>query len=227
MKNTRLSIIVIITSTLLLQSCFEIRETVRLRNNGSGSFSIAVDLSNVRHMMESFAGTDNPAESSPYKNMEKQFSITSKKLEGVNGISNIQLHSQKGGYLVMSSFDFASIEALNAGMNIVYENDDDAAEAPDYYKLGRRKFERTTAHNFMDLVKSELNSGQAKTGGMDLSLLFSDVVYVNKIIFDDKTVRKVRAGYADISDNGSAIVNRYYIFRDDKEQSLEFKVRVR
>jgi hypothetical protein len=177
--------------------------------------------------MESFAGTDNPAESSPYKNMEKQFAITSKKLEGVSGISNILLHSEKSGYLIKTTFDFTSIDALNAGMNIVYDNEEETAEIPEYYKIGRRKFERTASHNFMDLVKSELNTGQEKTGGMDLSLLFSDVVYINKIIFDDKTVRKVRSGYAEIADNSSSVVNRYYIFRDEKEQSLEFKVRIR
>ncbi|MEX0986029.1 MAG: hypothetical protein WD052_01040 [Bacteroidales bacterium] len=225
--NNRIIIVIVFLSSLMLQSCFEIREIVKFNKDGSGTFTMTIDMSEVKQMLAGFGGSEEIESSSPFQNMETESAATMKRLRETDGLSNINFISENDGYVIITSFDFSDIDALNRGMDVVYDNESEYEGTPDYYKFRRRKFERTSSHNFLDKVKKEFTTEDMATEGMDLSALFADVVYVNKIIFEGKKIKKVRSGHPELSENGSMATNRYLIFNEENEQSLDFKLRVK
>jgi hypothetical protein len=223
----KIGVLLIMAAALSLQSCFEIREVVTFREDGSGSFRLSIDLSQVKQMMQGFGQQENSEEGSPFQNMEAEYEKTREKLAVVDGISGMKFISENDGYVVTTGFDFSDVSALNKGMDVVSENASGSGEIPEYYKFNKRSFERTASHNFIDLVKNEFAGNNMGVEGMDLSTLFSDVAYVNQIHFEEKTVRRVRSGNVEVSEDGSTVTNRYLIFNENAAQSLEFKLKVK
>lgn len=227
MKRTAALLTLAMLIAFTCNSCFEIRETVRINKDGSGTFTMSIDLSQVKAMLEGLGGGDDAEGGSPFADMEKEFESTRKLLEEINGISNIQFVSKNDGYVVSTSFDFASLDALNEGIGIVYEQEDPALASSDFYIMKKRSFERTESHDFLDMVKNELAADEMGVEGMDLAQLFSEVTYVNEIFFEGQNVRKVKSGKAVINSNGNGVKNTFYIFKDSEEQSLEYKLRIK
>lgn len=97
MKKTIISIAVVIIMSVFLQSCFEIKEIIRINKDGSGTFSMVIDLSEVKAMIEGFnEGEDNTSES-PLAEMEEEYVAIKSKLEVLEGISNITFVTENGG----------------------------------------------------------------------------------------------------------------------------------
>lgn len=227
MYRLKIGILLIFAATLTLQSCFEIREVVTFREDGSGSFSLSIDLSKVKQMLQGFGQGEEAAGGSPFQNMESEYQKTRDKLDAVEGISNMRFISKNDGYVITTGFDFSSIAALNKGMDVVYENATESNEVPEYYRFKRRNFERTAAHNFLDMVKNEFAGSDMSVEGMDLSTLFADVAYVNEIHFEGLEVRRVRSGDVSVSEDKTTVTNRYLIFNEEAEQHLEFRLKVK
>ncbi len=227
MHKSKIWVLLIFAAALSLQSCFEIREIVTFRENGSGSFSLSIDLSQVKQMMQGFGRQDELEEDSPFQNMETEYQKTREKLENVDGITNMRFISENDGYVITTGFDFSDVTALNNGMDVVYENETEFAAVPEYYRFKRRNFERTASHNFLDLVKKEFTGSDMAVEGMDLSTLFSDVAYVNVIHFEGRKIRRVKSGDVEVSEDGYTATNRYLIFNEAVDQDLEFRLRVR
>lgn len=227
MHKSKIWVLLLLAATLSMQSCFEIREVVRFSHDGSGSFSLSIDLSQVKQMLQGFSQGNEASGGSPFENMGAEYQKTREKLEAVDGISNMRFISENDGYVITTGFEFSNIDALNKGMDVVYENETGSAEVPEYYKFKRRNFERTAAHNFLDLVKNEFSGSDMSVEGMDLSKLFADVAYVNEIHFEGRKIRRVRSGDVTISEDKTTAVNRYLIFNEEAEQDLEFKLKVK
>lgn len=227
MHKSKIWVLLIFAAALNLQSCFEIREVVTFRENGSGSFSLSIDLSQVKQMMQGFGRQEEMEGDSPFQNMETEYHKTREKLEDVDGITNMRFISENDGYVITTGFDFSDVSALNIGMDVVYENETEFEAVPEYYRFKRRNFERTASHNFLDLVKKEFSGSDMSVEGMDLSTLFADVAYVNVIHFEDRKIRRVKSGDVEVSEDGATATNRYLIFNEAVDQELEFRLRVR
>jgi len=227
MHKLKIWILLIFVAALSLQSCFEIREVVTFREDGSGSFSLSIDLSQVKQMLKGFGQQEELEDGSPFQNMESEYHKTREKLEDVDGITNMRFISENDGYVITTGFDFSDVTALNNGMDVVYENETEFEAVPEYYRFKRRNFERTASHNFLDLVKNEFSGSDMAVEGMDLSTLFADVAYVNEIHFEGRKIRRVKSGNVEVSDDGSTATNRYLIFNETAGQNLEFRLRVR
>jgi hypothetical protein len=227
MKRTNILSAFLILVTLSLQSCFEIREKLELNSDGSGTFSLIIDMSEIKQMVDAFAeGDDNEAES-PLANMEQEFRGTQEKLEEIQGISNVALISENDGYIVTTRFEFTSVDALNEAMNVVYEDENEYGKLTDYYTLKRRRFERTSAHNLLDQLKKELDSEEMDTEGLDMATLFADVAYVNEVQFNGRTVRKVSKEAVKVAEDGSSLSLTRYIFKEGEDLSMDYKAKLR
>jgi hypothetical protein len=121
--------------SLLLQSCFEIKEIIKINKDGSGTFSMVIDMSELKVMLESFSEEDENVAESPLAEEEQEYEATKSKLEVIEGISNITFLTENDGYMITTSFDFANPEALNKGMNVVYEDENAFGEYTLYYKF--------------------------------------------------------------------------------------------
>jgi len=220
-------VLVIVSVAISLQSCFEIRERVKLNKDGSGTFSLIIDMSEMKAMMESFSGEDSDESKSPLANIEDQFSTTRDKLEEIDGISNITMVTENSGYVVTTGFDFSNIEALNKAMNVVYEDDNESGEITEYYRLKRKKFERTAAHNMLEQVKEEVASNEMQAQGMDPSTLFADVAYVNEVVYSGRKVRKTSNDDIVVAEDGMSMTLTRYVFRKDENLAMDYTVKLK
>ncbi len=225
MKKTILSIVSIFVISLLLQSCFEIKEIVTINKDGSGTFTMSIDMSEVKAMLESFS--DGEETGSPLGEMEKEYEATKFKLEVVEGISNIKFTTGNDGYVITTSFDFADIDALNGGMTVVYEDEVGFGATTEYYKLKGKNFERTSAHNMLDELKGEMDSDEFGDEDIDMAELFADVAYVNVVTFTGRKIKKTSTEAIEVSEDGSTMTLKRYIFREGEDLSMNYKVKVR
>ena len=150
---------------------------------------MAIDMSEVKAMLEGLSEGEDES-GSPLGEMEKEYEATKSKLEVIDGISNIQFLTENDGYVITTSFDFADIDALNRGMNVVYEDENEYGEITEYYTFKRSKFERTSAHNMLDQLKGEMGSNEMGGGDIDMAEIFSDVAYVNIVEFNGRKIKK-------------------------------------
>lgn len=227
MKRAHIITLSLIIFSLTFQSCFEIREKIVLNRDGSGTFSMIIDMSEIKSMVEAFAEGEESDAESPLANMEEEFSGTKEQLENIQGITNIELVSENDGYVVTTRFDFSSIDALNEAMNVVYEDENEYGEKTRYYTFKRRKFERTSAHNLLDVLKKEMDAEEMNAEGLDMATLFADVAYVNEVSFNDRTVRKVNKDAVEVSEDGSSMTLTRYIFREGEDLSMDYKLKLK
>ncbi len=227
MKKTLISLASIVIMSLFLQSCFEIKEIVTINKDGSGTFTMSIDMSEVKAMVESFSAGKSDNEGSPLAEMEEEYDAIQVKLAMIEGISNINFVTENDGYVISTGFDFENIEALNRGMNIVYEDENEDGSQTEYYRLKKKNFERTLSHNLLDQLKGKLGSGDLGAQGMDLATIFSDVAYVNIVSFPDRKIKKTSTDEIEISEDGSTMTLKRFIFRKDADLSMDYKLKVR
>lgn len=227
MKKTIYRIAAVVLMAILMQSCFEIKEVIKINKDGSGTFSMIIDMSEVKAMLESFSEEDSDDTGSPLGEMEEDYEITKGKLEVIEGISNITFLTENDGYMITTSFDFANIHALNRGINVVYEEGNEVGEQTIYYTYKRKKFERTSAHKLLDELKGEMGTEELAGEDMDLGEIFTDVAFVNEVTFTDHKIKKTSKEEIEISDGGSTLTLKRFIFRDDEDLSMDYKVKLK
>ncbi len=227
MKKAFFRIAAVIIVSLLLQSCFEIKEIIKINKDGSGTFSMVVDMSEFKVMLESFSEEDENVAESPLAEEEQEYEATKSRLEVIEGISNITFLTENDGYMITTSFDFANPEALNKGMNVVYEDENAFGEYTLYYKFKKKNFERTAANNMLKDLESEMNSDELDTEDIDLSEIFSDVAFVNEVTFTDRKIKKSSSEAIEISEDGSTMTLKRYIFREDDDKSMDYKLKLK
>lgn len=226
MKKAIFSIVSVMVFSLLLQSCFEIKEIVTINKDGSGTFTMAIDMSEVKAMIEGFSDGEEEG-GNPLGEMQEEYEETKAKLEVIEGISNIQFTTENDGYVITTSFDFVDIDALNTGMNVVYEDENEYGERTEYYTLKRKNFERTSNHNMLNELKGEMDSDEIGGGDIDMAEMFSDVAYVNIVVFTDRKIKKTSSDAIEVSEDGSSMTLKRFIFREGEDLSMNYKVKVK
>ncbi|MCB9283790.1 MAG: hypothetical protein H6563_06930 [Lewinellaceae bacterium] len=102
----------------ILQGCFEIREEVDLRADGSGRFTFTVNLSESKAKVASYMrlGTFNGQEVPTPADIEEEIGFLKKTLSACKGISEIRTYSNFQDYIFSISGQFADVQSLNAAM---------------------------------------------------------------------------------------------------------------
>jgi hypothetical protein len=103
-------------SSLLLQSCFEIIEQVFVRNDGSGNFNLVINMSksktklNSVMKMKTVNGRKVPDKAEINKKAAEIESLTRK----TPGVSNVKTSLDFTNFIAAISFDFSKVENVNA-----------------------------------------------------------------------------------------------------------------
>lgn len=212
-KHTPLLFVAIL---FLVSSCFEIQEKVFLRKDGTGTFSLVIDMSQMKEMMAMMGASADDMEDDPFADMEEDFESEKSELEAIPGVSNARVIKDTESYRVGLSFDFDDIDALNAGVNKVFEDDEKGPTNNRYYNYRRGKFERTSFFDQAEDVKDEMASGGDEELGFDPSVLFADMNYTTVFEFEDK-VDHMSNEHAMISADGKTVTFKYYFFKPEYE----------
>ncbi len=124
MNRKIISLFLVTISLLLCTGCFDLEEKIIFRKDGSGNFTFKVDMSQLKM----FFGSENSsttAGSEPADKLDNKLDEFNSKLEKIDGISNVKQHIDTTNIIVSISFDFNKITALNNGMHLIFNDEDD------------------------------------------------------------------------------------------------------
>lgn len=143
----------ILSTCLLLTSCFEITEKIKHNSNQSGDYSLVIDFSNSwlktksAILLEEVDGVSIPNEED-IKSKLAQFRADASKIKGTSKISTSYDFNT---YVFKINFSYNSIETLNAVLNTI-----DKKNTLVHFKNNNGRFERIASYPLpKDLAKKE------------------------------------------------------------------------
>ena len=190
LKNLFLAILVI--GATALTGCLHIIEEATFHNNGSGTYKMTFDMSELKGMMDMMkgmggaAGTPEPGDSTsisdggdftppatppaaeeanPMSGLTDQFSGVATSLKNIPGISNIVEISDTAAFNFGYTFEFANIAALNRALKVVGKEKFDSKNE-ETFKFTGKSFERLNIGDMSAEIKKALaeNTGEEEEG---------------------------------------------------------------
>ncbi|MEL6536003.1 MAG: hypothetical protein AAFQ98_11355 [Bacteroidota bacterium] len=204
-----------ILGLFFLSSCLEIKEQVFLKRNGSGTFTLTIDMSQMKSMMEAMGvNIEDMGEEDPFSGVETDFEDQKAELESIPGVSNARVIPDRNTYAISVAFDFTDIDALNAGANKVFQDEDRTADM-EYYRYSRGSFERTPYFEHAEQVKDELNNSE-DLQGMDPTAFFGEMNYTTVFEFE-RPVKKMSNDSYSLSADNKSVSFQYFFFKEESE----------
>ena len=201
----------------LLTGCFEIEERVFLRRDGSGTFTLTLDMGQMKEMMKAMGvSPDQLGDEDPFAELQADFDEQAEKLEALQGVSNARLGVNKEAYVISMMFDFKDVAALNRGVNEVFKNEEDPDDTyHEYYRYSSGKFERTDYFRQAADVKAEMEEAQAESG-MSVESLFADMQY--RTVFEfEQPIKSITNEDATLSADKKTVTFQYLFFDPEHE----------
>lgn len=213
------ALILLAMATLTLSSCLHILEEVTVKSNGSGSYSMTLDMSEMKGMMDMMKGmvpdslsTDSlggggavAEDSNPMSQMGAELTNVAKSLEGVKGLTNIHEINDTSAFKFGYSFDFENVEALNKALQIVAKEKFDSKN-PETFQLEKKKFTRLSSGNFGEEIKKQLSEGEE--GGEEqmemVKMFFTDMTY-KQVYHFEKKVKNSSNKLSEVSEDGQTV----------------------
>lgn len=212
----------LLLSAGLLSSCFEVREKLHLKENGSGQFVYTLDFSqsqsalSMAKMMADFRN-----KTSPDKKIKNSVDKTLEALQSTDGISNAAVNRDDERFIYKVSFDFRDVESLNAALNKFVKSEEEIT----FFTYDGKNFSRTDAVSIRQTIEKEMAHEGSSLSGLDPYELFSEATYVTDYSFE-KTIKKAEVAGAATQDDHS-ISAEHFIFSKDEAESLAQSVRLR
>lgn len=230
-------------SSMMLSSCLHILEELTVKDNGSGTYKMALDMSEVKNMMEMFKGmggdslsgdstslTVGGTEDNGMSQMGEQLSGVASTLNGMAGISNVVEIKDTASFNFGYSFDFASVEALNKALKVINKEKYDS-KVDEVFKFSGKGFERLSVGDLGVEIKKAIADNEeagaeegAEGGNMDMvKTFFADMTYKQIYHFPDRSVKKSSNELSEISDEGHTLTITLKPF-DEEQQKKKVSV---
>lgn len=104
--------IVLILAVAIAPSCLEIEEEISLNKDGSGSYLMSIDMSEVMEMLQGMMeGNEEALDQAGMGKMDSTLQETANKLRDLEGVSKVK-HSVEG-FRFSIGYDFTSVDVLN------------------------------------------------------------------------------------------------------------------
>jgi hypothetical protein len=193
----------LILLTLLLSGCFEIREEVNMKADGSGEVSFVVNLSQSKENVAKYMGMGSvegykvPSKQEVEANLAKIKTAVS----AVSGMSAVMTKSDWSNYIFTVSGRFAHVEALNKAMEIVAKEYDKegkhAASGKSGFGYNNSQFKRFSSYPNKAKEYAELPSVQRYV---------LESAKMTSIYRFDRSIKKVGNPKAQLSPSGKAVM---------------------
>lgn len=249
MKNLKnLFLAVLVLGATALTGCLHIIEEATFRNNGSGSYKMTFDMSELKGMMDMVKGmgdqsmtepadssgvdggdyksapAPSDAEANPMSGLTEQFSGVASSLKAIPGISNIVEINDTTTFNFGYSFDFANVEALNRALKIVGKDKFDVKNE-ETFKFNGKTFERLNAGDMSSEIKKALaeNGGEEEgdeAGGQAdmMKMFFADMSYKQIYHFPDRKVKKSDNKLGEIGEDGHTLTINLKPFDEEQQK---------
>lgn len=242
MKNFKnLFLLVLAVGSMSLTSCLHILEEVTVKKDGSGTYKMTLDMSEIKSMMEMFkgmapdslsgdsTGVDMAAEGGDngMSEMGQQLSGVASSLKGVSGLSSITEINDTTSFNFGYSFEFANVDALNKAMKVINKEKYDA-KVDEVFKFNGKSFERLATGDLGEEIKKALAENEGEDadaeGGMEMMKnFFTDMTYKQVYHFPDREVKKSSNSLSELSDNGHTLTITLKPF-DEEQQKQKVNV---
>jgi len=233
LKNLFLAVLTL--SVTALTGCLHIIEEATFNNNGSGSYKMTLDMSEMKGMMDMFKGMGGdstamnmggdssaihgtgdytpPAEAAapaedPMGGLGEQMSSVAETLKGVQGISSVVEIKDTSNFNFGYSFNFSDMAALNRALKII-NKDKYETKVDEVFRFNGKSFERLATGDLgEEMKKAMMNSGgdEEEEGNMDMVKMFlADMSYKQIYHFPDRSVKKSDNKLGEISNDGHTL----------------------
>lgn len=227
LKNYLLAVLAV--SALALTGCLHIIEEATFKNDGSGTYQMTLDMSEMKGMMDMFKsmGDEMPKEEGAGEDasdeapdmggapdngitqMGSELSSVAQSLKGVQGLSNIREVSDTASFRFGYSFDFANVAALNNAMKVIHKEKYDS-KVEEVFRFKGGNFERLTSADLGEEMKRALAESEENDegGAVDADMLktfFADMTYKQVYHFPDSKVKKSTNTLSEISSDGHTL----------------------
>ncbi len=220
---------------LCCTACFDIQENLFLKKDGSGNFSLLVNLEQTKSLLGMFTEftttTENKSTeaqknnvSSSFSKFNESFDKTKQKLKTVEGLSNIKLIEDTLHYNFGISFDFKDVNALNAGLNYLFKDDNDTT----HQNITFFEYKDNQLTRLEDLdTKSMLGNSKSIDGlkkpenahqQFDPEKFFSTVSYTATYEFENK-VSSIKNENSLLSPNHQKVTLKIFPFASPKDST--------
>lgn len=188
--------------TFILTGCFEIREEMDIRNDGGGTYSITLDMSKSKNMLDMAEQLAENDEKIPFSEVDSAFIKSAEALNSMEGISNAQGLKDRENYIFTTQFDFKSIDALNDALNEMNKRKYPELENfPVVYRYEKKVLERTNHFYMKGLTDfSEQTGGDEQKLGQ-IKAIMQTAIYTSIIRTPDGKIKKFSNTKAVLSDD--------------------------
>lgn len=224
LKRRVLVNLLVIAMACSFTSCINIIEKVFFKKNGSGTYTMTLDMSQIASMMSMFGeGEQMDQMDEALSGMNEGFDQAKTKLEGITGISNIQQEMDKETLTYTMGFDFTNVEALNDGLNRYFANKEDNNEYT-YFTQAKKKFTRTEHDRFSKALNEQLNS--EKDAEFDPSALMGDAYFETVLVFE-KDIKSF--SNSDYKKDGSRRISlkKFFFNKNQADKTLQVTVKTK
>ncbi|MTI32978.1 hypothetical protein [Xanthovirga aplysinae] len=217
MRKSLFSLFTLMVVSLLMTSCLEVKEKLYMKKNGKGNFSLTIDMSQSKYMlnmMQAMASEEEQQKTEAGLNKAKYlFSKKTSQLERMKGVSNVQQNNDDSNYIYSISFDFDNVEALNKAINATIDNKKNAIER-EFFTYDKGELVRSDVIDLKGVIEKELKNEKSPLKNVDPSTIFKDVAYLTDYSFDRK-IKNVSNKSSIISEDDKNVRIKYYLFRDN------------
>lgn len=195
-----------------LYSCFEIKENIRIHDDGSGSYSFLMDVSQLkplfamsRDFQRSMGDTSARAKKSvptpnPLLEMKVKFDNLKSNLEAVAGITDYQTICDTLNYIIGAQYSFTNIESLNNSINVLRNASGNTGPIEStHYTYENKRFEKIN-----DISKANVTGSTSKNDSLTTEL-FRGARYTLTCTFDKK-IKEVSNPLYFISADGKTLL---------------------
>jgi len=217
-----LSLLATLSSNKLLGNSIELHEVVHVHDNGSGQFSIAVDLIKAEQLIKVVSLL---AQTTPDISKECVQSVLSKLADSLKHVSGIRkvaaTHNDEMLHFKLS-FHFSSIKALNRAMRKLYTHVDHPGCT--YFKMNHCSFERVDTKNMAELLSHYYAQADSQIIKLIPKTLLNAVTYNVSYRFDRK-IEGTTQPLANITEDGCTLLLQQSLF-DACEKELSLSQRI-
>ena len=107
--------ILVILAVAVAPSCLEIEEEISLNTDGSGKYSMTMDMNKMMEMMKGFGQEDDEENPAAFGKMDSSMQEAAAKLREIEGVTNVK-HSSEN-YRFTISYNFDDVETLKRSIS--------------------------------------------------------------------------------------------------------------
>jgi hypothetical protein len=214
MKTLRCTLpVLLFPAALFLAGCLHVEEQVTFRKNGSGTYVINLDMSEMKGMMDMMKSmADDPSASEmegagDFTQLGQQLSSVKASIEGIQGISNVRETNDTSSFKFGYAFDFSNVDALNRALRIINKEKYDSKSGAIFAYTGK-DFERFSAGDIGEEIKKAMAESDADDDEQSMEMVkmfFNDMSYRSVYHFPDQAIKKNSNPLGQVSADGHSL----------------------